>query len=383
MKYIARSLFILAIFGLAMASPTGAQETESAAQKAGGVKGLEKRIKQLEDAIGRDVESDNWYVRIKISGLVEVEAVYDALDTKDPASPDESRSEIDLSTVELVADAKITRHVDGHVMVKWEADELFVDEGFITLVGAESFPAYLIAGRQYIPFGYYESSFVTDPTTLVLGETSNGAVVAGYRFGGDMMDISVGAFNGRVKKIGDDNTISDVVAAVVVNPIEGLMLGASYTSNLAASDSLSEATDVDGDADLTNNISSLVGGWSVFATYGFLDRFKLIGEYTAAASEFKAGELYDATDTKKRQPSAWNIELGVTLTDAWELAGRYGGSSDGDAGGGEFMAETEYGAILNWGLFENTNLALEYLHSEYQEDFQTQDTVTLQLAIEF
>jgi len=102
----------------------------------------------------------------------------------------------------VVVDANITNHVEGHVMVKWEEDELFVDEGFFTLVGSEQFPAYLIAGRQYIPFGNFESHFVTDPTTLVLGETNNGAVVGGYRLGGEMVEVSIGAFNGRIDKAG-------------------------------------------------------------------------------------------------------------------------------------------------------------------------------------
>lgn len=36
--------------------------------------------------------------------------------------------------------------------------------------------------------GYFDSSFVIDPNTLTLGETKDGAVVAGCRFGGEMID---------------------------------------------------------------------------------------------------------------------------------------------------------------------------------------------------
>ncbi|MBC2712742.1 MAG: LbtU family siderophore porin [Desulfosarcina sp.] len=147
-------------------------------QKAGGVKSLEKRIKQLEEAIDRDVEGDKWYDRIQISGLIEVEAAHEKIDYTDPATPDEKSDDVDLATVELVVDAKIVKHVDGHVLFKYEDDDVFVDEGFITLTGTEAFPAYLIAGRQYIPFGYFDSHFISDPTTLVLGETNEGAVVA-------------------------------------------------------------------------------------------------------------------------------------------------------------------------------------------------------------
>ena len=145
--------------GSIMAQDSMPSEQAEQTTKVGGVKSLEDRIKQLENAIKRQPESDKWYDRIQISGLIEVEAGYEKTDFKDPAVGDEKTSDVDLATVELVVDAKIAAHVDGHVMFKYEEDDLFVDEGFITLVGTESFPAYLIAGRQYIPFGNFDSSF--------------------------------------------------------------------------------------------------------------------------------------------------------------------------------------------------------------------------------
>ncbi|MBC2744993.1 MAG: LbtU family siderophore porin [Desulfosarcina sp.] len=363
-----------AIMGFAQMVPAAEPVSEEAAeQKAGGVKSLEKRVKQLEEAIDRPVEGDKWYDRLQISGLIEVEAGYEKIDFNDPAEEDEKNSDVDLATVELVVDARIIDHVDGHVLFKYEEDDVFVDEGFITLTGSEAFPAYLIAGRQYIPFGYFDSHFVTDPNTLVLGETNEGSVVAGYRFGGEMIDVSVGAFNGKIDKAGDDDAIDSVVASIVAQPFEAFMIGASYTSNLASSDAFSEVFEVD-------EVDDLVGGWSAFVTFQFLERFKLIGEYVAALDNFKAGEIYDAADTKEREPSAWNVELGAAIIDSLELAVRYGGSDDG---GADFLPESQYGAVLNWGFFENTNLALEYLHGEFEDDAQETDVFTAQLAVEF
>jgi hypothetical protein len=139
---------------------------------------------------------------------------------------------------------------------------------------------------------------------------------------------------------------------------------------------------LDGDG-ATDNISSFVGGWSAFVSASFLDRFRVLGEYVGATDEFKAGELYDAADSKQRKPAAWNVELGIVITDAWEIAARYEGSTDGDAGGGEFLPESQYGFVLNWGFFENTNLAIEYLHGKFENDFQETDVFTAQLAVEF
>lgn len=355
-----------------MVSAVEALSEETAVEKAGGVKSMEDRSQHLEDARQRPVEGDKWYDRLQISGLIEVEAGHQKIDFNDPTAEDEKTGDVDLATVELVVDARIADHVDGHVMFKYEDDDLFVDEGFITLSGSEAVPAYLIAGRQYIPFGYFDSHFVTDPNTLILGETNEGATVAGYRFGGEMIDVSVGAFNGRVDKAGDDDTIDSVVAAIVAQPFEALMIGASYTSNLAASDALSESVEVD-------VIEDRVGGWSAFVTFAFLESFKLIGEYVAALDEFQAGELYDVEDTKARDLSAWNLELGARVIDNLELAVRYGGSDDG----AEFLPETQYGAVLNWGFYENTNLALEYLHDEFEDEVRESDSLIAQLAVAF
>ena len=367
------------IFVCANAYPIMAQDPTPSNQeeqniKIGGVKSLEDRIEQLEEVINRQPKSEKWYDRIQIRGLIEVEASHGKTDFKDPASEDEKTSDVDLATVELGVDAKISAHVDGHVLFKYEEDDLFVDEGFITLAGSESFPAYLIAGRQYISFGDFETHFVTDPTTLVLGETNEGAVVAGYRFGGEMVEVSVGAFNGRAKESGKDDVIDGFVGSIVVNPIENIKFGASYTSNIASSDTFNTVV-VDPD-----NLDSMVGGWSAFVNFKFLERFKLIGEYVGALDNFKAGEIYDAADSKERKPSAWNVELGVAIIDNVEVAARYEGSDDG---GADFLPKSRYGAVLNWGLFKNTNLALEYLHGKFEDDAQETDSFIAQLAIEF
>ena len=347
-------------------------ETEKTPTKAGGVRSIETRLQKLEDAVTRPVEGDKWYDRVQISGVVEVEAGYEKVSDNDPATEDETTSDVDLAAVELVVDAKLCKHVDGHVMFKYEDDEVFVDEGFFTLIGNEQFPAYLIGGRQYIPFGNYDSHFVTDPNTLVLGETNEGAAVAGYRIGGEMVDLRLGVFNGRVKELDSDDKIDNLVAAVTVSPLNVVTLGASYTTNIAGSDTLSEfVTSEDG-------LDSLVGGWAAYASLTFLERFKLIGEYVAAVDEFEAGELYAVDDTERRQPTAWNMELGVGITEKIEAAVRYGGSEDG----GDMMPESQYGAVVNFGIFE-CNLALEYMRGEFADDAQEVDTVTAQFALEF
>ena len=63
----------------------------------------------------------------------------------------------------------------------------------------------------------------------------------------------------------------------------------------------------------TTELADLVGGWSAFVTYDFLERFKLIGEYVGSLDDFEAGEIYAPALDKKRKPTAWNVELGVLI----------------------------------------------------------------------
>jgi hypothetical protein len=356
------------------AFPAMAEEGDSH----GHMTNLEKRIEKLEKADDPET-GDRWFNCLEFSGLIEVEAGIQELDFDDPAEEDEKCSEVDLAVVELALIAPIVQHVDGHVLIKYEEEDVYVDEGFIILNGPETFPAYLIAGRQYVPFGHFDSHFITDPNTLILGETNAGAVVAGYQSGEEVLDLSLGAFNGKIDEGGDDDTINGFVASVSGQPWEGVSLGVSYISNLASSDAFSEVvTNRDGN-EAIDPVEDLVGGWSAFVALNILDRFSLMGEYVAALDSFKAGEIYDPACAEELKPGAWNLESGFAFVENLELAVRYGGSDDG----GEFLPDAQYGAVVNWRLFENTKLAAEYLHEKFGEDKQEVDLWIARLAIEF
>ncbi len=337
---VLRTALCLMIFSF-LTSPAMAQD-DDISRTVGGVKSMEDRVRHLEEAIGAGGEGRSWFDRIDISGLIEIEAMHHQADSSDPAAADEEESDIDLATVEVALDAAVSDHVDGHVLFKYEEDDLFVDEGFITLSGIDNFPVFLTAGRQYLPFGNYDSHFVTDPLTLVLGETNDGAVVVGSSLAGDTVEISAGLFNGAVNETEDDDMVDSVVAAVSFQPFETVLMGLSYTSNLISSDGFSEAV-VTG----SGTVTDMVGGWSAFVTAAFLERFTFIAEYAAAMDHFKAGEIYDVTDTQDRKPATWNLELGVSVLENLELAIGYGGSDDG---GADFLPETQYGAVANWGI---------------------------------
>jgi hypothetical protein len=103
-------------------------------------------------------------------------------------------------------------------------------------------------------------------------------------------------------------------------------------------------------------------------------------EFSAGLFNGDIDEDNDAADTRQRKPSAWNLELGAAVLENLEMAVGYGGSDDG---GDAFLPENQYGAVINWGIFDRTNLAFEYLQAEFEDDGPETDTFTVQLAVEF
>lgn len=322
-------------------------------------------------APAEEKKDGKWFDCIDVSGFIEVEAGVSRIDYGDPAEADQDESDVNLANAGVAVEASFSPHADGRVVFKYEEEDVFVDEGFITLTGAEKIPAYLIAGKQYLPFGNFETHFISDPITLELGETNEGGVVIGYRPLQDLLDVRVGIFNGKTGKAGADNVIENYTAGVVVSPMEEIAFGTSYTSNLAAADSFSD--------EIRFGLKDYVPGWSIFLTALFFEKISFFGEYLAALESFEAGEVYDPADTVNRKPGAWNLELGYAVTDNFQVALCYGGSTDG----GAFIPQKRYGTVANWGLFENTNLALEYLRTEFEDRYQTVDAVAAQFAIEF
>jgi len=357
-----------------------AQEGDKFHGGAEGKLGLPERIRRIEEQMEQKQEGvlGKWADKITLSGVIEVEACYEDYDSDNPATKDKDgdSSDITLATVELGVDVDIIKHVKGRVLFLWEEDDtepVDVDEGFITLDGEDVVPLYLNVGKFYVPFGNFESHFISDPLTLELGETRESALTVGYV--NEWLDFSVSAFNGDVDEIGEDNHIESFVAGASFSVPEelisnfGITGGLSYISNIADSDGLEGET--------PGEIKDYVGGFNAFLSISFTDKFFLEFEYLGALDEFKAGELsFDGG--KKFQPETWNFELAYAATDRLEVAVKYEGGDDL----GDFLPEDQYGAAVTYGLFENTSLALEYLHGEFENDDE-RDLITTQLAVEF
>jgi len=334
------------------------------------IEALEKRQPMIE-----------WIETISISGLIEAEAAYSRYDPAGTGSDEES-SDIVLSTMELGVDAAVNEYLGGHILFLWEEDEtepVDLDEAFISVSGGDRTPFYLHAGKFYIPFGHFESYFISDPLTLELGETNESTFLLGYHAG--PIDLGAGAFNGDVDKAGENDHIRSFFGTATMTAPETLIpgvtlsAGVSYISNIADADLLSENINrsaVDADATVRDH----VGGMSAFLSASAMKRLFFIAEYVGAIDEFAAGELAFGNGSLK--PRAWNLEMAYVFDGDFGVGIKYEGTDDG----GDLLPETRYGAIVFCNPLAHTYFGVEYLDEEFENNDKNR-IVTAQVAYDF
>lgn len=375
------TLILIAIFGFLLTSfnVQAADKKSGDGQHRPSVTGLSERIRNIENEMKDRGPLGRWTDKITLSGAVEVETNYTNMNYSNSATTDTFMSDITLAKVELGVDADIVKHVQGHILLLWEEDgtePVDLDEGFIIIDGQDRIPLYLNAGKMYVPFGYYESHFISNPITLELGETRESAVKVGFK--NDWLDISGAVFNGDIDETGQSDHVRSFAGRAMITIPEsltsgfGLMAGISYISNIGDTNGLGD--DISGGP---GTITDHVGGWSAFLSATFMEKFALEAEYVGAMKRFQAGELsFDGGLAYK--PRAWNLELAYAFTDTLEFAVRYEGSRDL----GDFQPEIQYGAAISWGLFKNTSLAFEYLYADFDNN-DKRTSFTAQFAVEF
>jgi hypothetical protein len=282
--------------------------------------------------------------KISLSGLIEVEAGFA-----------DSESDIALATAQLGFGMEVSEHLGGDLILLFEEGEDFtVDEAAVNISNDAWFSR---IGLQYVPFGVFNSHFISDPLTLELGETQEVAILGGYAT--NLFAFSAFVFNGDAEKAGEDDRIRDWGASLTVTPLEGLEAGASYLSDLA-----------DTDAGLLGEdpYADRIAGYSAYAIYGF-GPLELSGELL--------GALEKSDDLGGLKPFTWNLELAYAAAETVEVAAKLEGSDELPE-----APEKRYGVAVAWSPVEHVTLAAEYLRAEFEEG-DDDDVVTAQLAFEF
>lgn len=333
------------------------------------VKDLKERVEALEEHQGEiyhtleEKKSPGHMERIaeKISfgGLVEVEIGHE--------SAEDTTNGIVAATVELAIDAEINENVNAHVLLLWEEhDPIAMDEATIEVT--TPYGMVVTAGKMYIPFGVFNSHFVSDPLTLELGEANQSAALVSFEQ--DMFSVSVGAFNGHIEDGGAD-VIENYVLSATVTPMEDVSVGFSYISNIAETERDFGLLGVD-------TVIDKVAGFGVSASVAF-QGFSIEGEYVSAVEEFDVLDLDIDVDGNGDKPSAFNLEVAYQVNDKIEVAAKYEGNTDMFD-----LPENQFGVVASYELFEHTALGVEYLHGEFATaGTEDRDLFTTQLAVEF
>ena len=306
---------------------------------------------------------------LEFGAVIEVEAGYSR-------TKSENKSDIKLATVELSGGWQMAEWLRGDLVLLYEEDDtdpMEVDQAFVTLGNTEKFPLFTQLGKMYVPFGRFDSFFISDPVVLELAETRETAALLGFEKGG--FSASLSAFNGDVETDGENQVDNFSVSASYGFEAENssFNFGGSWIRNIMDSDGL---TDVLEDAGYLYT-SDDTGGLNLWAT-ATLGKATLIAEYVTAVNHVKA----DGVNTGFK-PSALNLELGYALTERLEVAAKYEKADDV----ADWFAKNRYGVVGRYRLLEtdlcSASIALEYMKENFGSGAEDADVVAAQLSVEF
>lgn len=305
---------------------------------------------------------------VQLHGVVEVEYGYNIDYT------DTDTSDIVLATVELAIEAGINDNLDAEIILLYEEDDTPVelDVGVINL-HAESSPVTLTLGQMYVPFGVYESSMISDPLTLELGETRESGILLNYEMSGMLAGLYI--FNGDIEEGEDEDKVTQF--GLTFN-YEGNMLaaGVDYISSISDSDAIQNY--LGGPATVVNHVA----GVSAHATLS-LQSVSIIAEYLAALDAFDAGEM--AFKGQGAEPAAMNLELAIPVGGSATVAVAYQVTNEALELG---MPESRILIAYSVEIYEATSLSFEYFQdTDYTlvdgGTGETAETLTVQLVTEF
>ena len=385
-----------------------------------------------------------WPESVEITGLVEVEGGY--------ADPYEGDSETDavVATVELGIAAQVHDWVSGEILLLFEEDEnddnIDVDLATLTIDPPDG-PWFVTGGRMYLPFGVFETSMISDPLTLDLGETretalmfgiegenlygsafiyngdnsedddnriDNFGAVLGYAMEGDGMEFGLDI--AYINDIGDTDTLQDAVAGnlaaagIDAVEIDEMCLDQEIMTSREVLECLDELATPLLDADPAT-YTDHVSGFAASARFRYGD-IAFMTEYLAATERFQStalaygGSIVDGKFINRgAKPSSWMVEAAYDFMIGSRPATIAVGYQRTDDAVGLELPKTRFMLGGSIELMEQVVLAVEWAHDEdYDEDEwsncsllesgdevdcafggtdENAETLTIQLATEF
>ena len=329
---------------------------------------MEQRIEDLEDRVASQDQlivdkeseiaglSDGWFNSVEVGGVIELELVSESLAEGD------SSTEMGVGKAELGIAAAIDDEFSAEIVVK-EDDGIVLDSATVTYDAGGGLSA--TGGLQVVPFGVYDTNLISDPLTLVLGETGDVALVLAGE--ADQFTWSLFAFDGDNAPEGEDNIAGFGAAAGFAVEGDGSEFGldVSLINHFGDTDTLGDVA----------SFADQVPGAAASAR-GRVGPASLLIETVTALDTLEAEEF-------GARPSAWMVEVAYEFAlgsrDA-TAAFSFQGTDEAEAAE---LAETLMLLGISVGISENVGIGFQWSQAEGYGAAGTDDAITVLLAAEF
>ena len=286
---------------------------------------------------------------------------YDRIKNKDT-----QRHEVDknfhLKEVDFGVNIKLTDFAKFYSLVEYDHEahylhgghDLYFTDWHLELRD-EDYPLYFKIGYYELPFGSTETNFIEDPITMLFTKTRDKAMALGYQTCDKDFDISYTLFESTVEKAHNNSNFNDWLINAQYTLSDKFSVGASYISNISSS--------LDLEDNLVNRkkLSNLPGGFSVYGNIQPHDNFNFLYKYVTATEHYEVGEIYSEEDTKRRIPSALDLEAQFPFWEEYIMSFRYAFSHDGVY----VFPSWVFGPSFSWLINDYMKFSVEYLRSNF------------------
>lgn len=351
---------------------------------------MEAVLNQHQAGSNASVPTNDWFNRISVSGQFDLDAYMSAKNNYRFQNNGGNTNAIELANANLFVDAQINDWVKAHVGLHFdsnvERDGLenvqeavygnlnasWLDEAYVTIANFAQSPAYLRAGREYVPFGSYDAHALTPSLTQMLTQThatalqagvvmANGFNASAYTFNGTDLDKNQ-AKNRRINNFGLNVGYANSYNDVSYKASLGYIYNMADVSYIAAGRQY-------------NSVDHIVGGISVDGSVKS-GPFDANVHYVTALKSFALTDVNYLTNDgiAGAKPSAWGVDAGYSFAVAGHdsrLGLGYQRSSQTNNLGPESgevtflnygMPKQRYVAQYDINVWKNTDLGLQVYH---------------------
>ena len=226
-------------------------------------------------------------------------------------------------------------------------------------LGPPEGPWSFTAGRQFLPFGLFETNLISDPLTLELGELNE--ISAQFELSSGGIHGTIFGFDGDNEKVGDRGRpgCGAAIGFSLEREESEFALDLAFISDIGDTGKLQEV--ISGTLG-SNNVADHVPGWTASARLRY-ENLSLLGEYLASLKRFGVDEVEFAGRGAK--PSSWLVEAAYDFG----LAGKDATVAAGYQGLAEALAlelpTRRFLAGLSVAMTETLALAIEWSYDDF------------------